>query len=177
MLYMTTMSNYSYPTSDFKWVFKRNELEEIKNNIFNFSTDDKTGYLVVCKISIRDELHDKFDAFPLFCEKLRYKGSNIEKLTSTLYPKDFYLVHILYLQFGLKMGYSLEKIYCAIKFTQKKFLTPYLLDLQEKRRENYDNPFLSNLYKLMGKKTFTGRDENPGKSWKIPGYPGIVKGY
>lgn len=85
---------------------------------------------------------------------MKFKDGNVEKLICTLFPKDFYVTHSLYLQFAMSVGYSLEKIYAATSFRQQKYLKTYLNILQEKRTKNHNIPYFSTLMKLLANVSF-----------------------
>lgn len=160
-LYSYTLSEFPYPIDDFRFIYERSVLDELKTKIETgqISKYDTTGYLIVCKISVKQDakLHRKLDSFPLFPTRVYFPKEKCYKLISNLDTKDNYLTHSLYVQLGVKLGYTLDKIYYAIAFRQEKFLSNYLHKLQELRENNRSTPFLNLLFKLLGnfKKSYT----------------------
>jgi hypothetical protein len=69
---------------------------------YNFE-NSRYGYLLEVDID-PPENKDLFNGYPLFPEKVD------GKLECTLFPKRNYLVHIAYLQLGMKLGYKLVKV-------------------------------------------------------------------
>lgn len=151
-LYSYVMSNFSFPTHDFTFVLEPFELELLKLQMqdHELSEHDDYGYLFLVKISLDKNLHSYFDSFPLFCETKYFLNEKSNKLISTLLTKDRYLVHSLHIQLGLRLGYTLDHIYFGIKFRQTKYLSTYLLKLQDLRKENSEVPFLNSTFKLLG---------------------------
>jgi hypothetical protein len=82
---------------------------------FNNST---VGYILEVDIDPQDN-KSWFNGYQLFPEKID------GKLEATLHPKKNYLVHIAYLQLGVRLGYKLKKVHKVIKFTQDTILKHY----------------------------------------------------
>ncbi|MCS7318178.1 MAG: DNA polymerase, partial [Candidatus Dojkabacteria bacterium] len=102
------------------------------------------------------DAHDWFNGYPLFPEKID------KKLECTLYPKKKYLVHIAYLQLGLKLGYRITKIHSIIQFLQKPIMKKYI-EFNTERRKNAPNKFYEDFYKLMNNSIYGKTCENPLK--------------
>lgn len=148
------MAEKAYPIENFEFIFDPFKLNLILEKIraHELTDEDPVGYLIMCKISLDEKYHQTFDSFPLFPERKYFPKEKCYKLVSTLETKDNYLTHAMYAQLGVKLGYSLDRIYYAISFTQTKFLAKYLHRLQNLREINKSIPFLSLLFKLLGRK-------------------------
>jgi hypothetical protein len=60
----------------------------------------------------------------------------------------------------MELGYQITKMHRGIKFTQRRYMQPYINKLAEKRRKNNYNPSLSEFYKLMMNSLFGKTCEN-----------------
>jgi hypothetical protein len=101
------------------------------------------------------DIHDRVAAYPLFPEKID------GKLKSTLLPKVQYKAHIANLRLGMELGYQITKVHRGIKFTQRRYMAPYIKKLAQERRKNKNNPSLSEFYKLIMNSLFGKTCENP----------------
>jgi hypothetical protein len=110
-------------------------------------------------LSVPKELRDKFNAYPLFPTK------EDGKLKVTLKKKEYYCVHALYLQLGIKLGYKVTKIYGGIWFKQRPFLKEYIelnTRLRNEAKKNKDS--LGDLvYKTMNNALYGKICQNPRK--------------
>ena len=70
-----------------------------------------------------------------------------------LNDKNKYVVYIRTLQFCLKHGLKLKKIYRAIKFEQKGILKPYI-EFNTEKRKNARNDFEKDIFKLLNNAVF-----------------------
>jgi hypothetical protein len=61
----------------------------------------------------------------------------------------------------MELGYKITKVHRGIKFTQKRFMEPYINRLAASRRKNKNIPSLSEFYKLMMNSLFGKTCENP----------------
>ena len=126
------------PVSDFKWTDRLRSREEITN----YNPNGKHGYFLEVDISTPEEIHDKFNCYPIIPEPLeinekmaspmslkicgkRNGVSDLEKLkfSSTklapnLFPKHMYICHIRNLQFYLRHGAVLHKVHRVLSFRQ-----------------------------------------------------------
>lgn len=73
------------------------------------------------------------------------------KLMCMLKPKYNYLIDYRMLQECLNQGIILKDIKKVISFSQKAWLKPYI-DLNTKLRQEAENGFEKNFFKLMNKK-------------------------
>jgi hypothetical protein len=122
--------------------------------ILNYNFENSTyGYLLEADIDPPDN-KEWFNGYPLFPEKVD------GKLECTLFPKRNYLVHIAYLQLGLRLGYKLVKVHRLIKFRHEKVLEQYIKANTEYRKKA-PNSFYENYYKLLNNSIYGKTCENP----------------
>ena len=141
------------PISGFKWSNKTWSRE----GIINYNPDGDLGHFLEVDISIPQELHDKFNCYPIMPEPLditeelaspmslqirqkRYGGSNPEKqkdlkfssikLAPNLFPKQKYICHIRNLQFYLKQGAKLNNVHRVLTFKQVITLNLLIVKLE-----------------------------------------------
>jgi hypothetical protein len=150
-LYPTAML-FPLPCGEFSWV----DVEEAKNALetYDIYTSDY-GYYYEVDIEVPKELHSILSAYPLFPEMID------GKLKATLYDKKNYIVHIYYLQVGLKLGYKVTNVHRAIKFKQAPIMRDYITMLALERKKHPKGTFLNDLYKLMANSLFGKTIENP----------------
>jgi hypothetical protein len=155
------------PTGGYEWS------EMSREQIMNWTEDDELGYFVECNLRIPEELHDKFNDYPLAPERLCVKGEQlspysqqlfrkvydikeekavpdekVEKLVLTLNDKENYVVHIATLQFYLKQGAELLKVRRCLKFNQSRWLKSYI-DFNTQKRKEATCDFEKDFFKLM----------------------------
>jgi hypothetical protein len=123
-------------------------------NIYDFN-NSTIGYILEVDTDPPDN-KAWFNGYPLFSEKID------GKLEATLHPKKNYLVHIAYLQLGVKLGYKLKKVYNVIKFTQDTIMKHYIVSNTEKRNQA-PKKFYENFYKLLNNSIYGKTCENPIK--------------
>ena len=139
----------------------------------NWSEDDELGCFVECNLRIPEELHDKFNDYPLAPERTSVKGEQlspyapqlfrkvydikdekavpdekIEKLVLPLSDKENYVVHIATLQFYLKQGAELLKVRRCLKFNQSRWLKSYI-DFNTQKRKEATCDFEKDFFKVM----------------------------
>ena len=121
------------PYSGFRWFDK--PLTETE--IMNWDVDGDYGCFVEVDLVVPDNLHDKFNCFPLAAEHLeiteevasptslairkKREGSkhfSSTKLAPNLLPKKKYICHIRNLQFYLKQGLQLVGVHRVLLFKQ-----------------------------------------------------------
>jgi hypothetical protein len=152
-LYPTAML-HPMPLSNFEWISG----EEAKAVLFDESyqwLESETGYWLEVDIECPQDIHNTVAAYPLFPEKMD------GKLKATLLPKVQHKAHIANLRLGLELGYKITKVHREIKYTQKRYMAPYINKLAQERRKNKNNPSLSEFYKLMMNSLFGKTCENP----------------
>jgi hypothetical protein len=136
-------------------LIKMEEREVHKLLKFYDFNNSALGYILEVDIDPPDN-KSWFNGYPLFPEKID------GKLEATLYPKKNYLVHIAYLQLGVRLGYKLKKVHTVIRFTQDAILKHYIVSNTEKRKQA-PNKFFENFYKLLNNSIYGKTCENPLK--------------
>ncbi|MEW8542131.1 MAG: hypothetical protein AB2693_01235 [Candidatus Thiodiazotropha sp.] len=173
-LYPSIMADFPLPTYGFKWLTKT----EIDNfNLSGIAADSDTGYILVCDLECPEEIHDKFDAFPMCPENVTVGVDDVspytkelaaacnmnlrpsKKLCLTLAPKKHYAVHYLTLQCYLRHGMVLTQIHKVLSFRQSLWLQDFMKFTTEKRR-SATNEFDGMLYKSVGCNVFGKSIEN-----------------
>jgi hypothetical protein len=142
------------PLSDFQWI-SGDEGHTVLRDMSYTWLESETGYWLEVGIEYPKDIHDRVAAYPLFPEKID------GKLKGTLFPKQRYKAHIACLRLGMELGYQITKVHRGIKFTQRRYMAPYIKKLAEERRKNKNNPSLSEFYKLMMNSLFGKTCENP----------------
>lgn len=150
------MSQY-LPKCDFKWVKDINE-----NNFFNVADNSPIGYIIEVDLEIPQRLHDYFADLPLLPEHMTPPNSKQEKLLTTLFNKERYVLHYRALKQALKYGVVLRKIHRALKFRQDAWLKPYV-DFNTDKRKEATNEFEKMFYKLMINAVYGKTMENERK--------------
>ena len=120
--------------------------------------DQKTGYIYEVDIFCPDNLHDKFDDYPLCPEQkiiidsmlsehqLNQKGflhltsDKTAKLITDLTPKIKYVCHYRNLKLYLELGYKVTKIHQILLFDQEPWMKPYI-DINTNLRKQANNDF------------------------------------
>lgn len=166
-LYGGAMCSY-LPLKDFKW----NEDKWDTNAILNLEDKSNKGYLFEVKISLDEKHHDLFNQYPLLPERKSimkkdlngwqqedYKESRVEKLVLTLETKDNYVVNYRYLKLALKLGYTLEKVYKVLEYTQDCFMESYIMK-NTNQRKLAKNDFEKDFWKLMSNSCYGKTLEN-----------------
>ena len=87
------------------------------------------------------------------------KLEKVERLVASLHE---YVIHIRNLNQGLNHGLILKKVHRVIKFNQKAWLKPYI-DMNTKLRQNANNNFEKNSFRLMKYVVFGKTIENVRK--------------
>jgi hypothetical protein len=152
-LYPTAML-HPMPLCDFEWISGEDGEKVLRDMSYNW-LESESGYWLEVDIECPKEMHDRVAAYPMFPEKLD------GKLKTTLFSKVQYKAHIANLRLGMELGYQVKKVHRGIKFTQKRFMAPYIKKLAEERRKNKHNLSMSKFYKLMMNSLFGKTCENP----------------
>ena len=155
------------PYKNFKW----------SDNLTLDPKNLQTGIYEV-DIEIPKELHDKSVDYPLCPEiknipedmlseyqkylndKLNIKyNEKDKKLILDLLPKKNYKVYYKNLEYYLKLGLKVTKVYRILTFDEKPFLKEYI-DLNTKLRKQSKNDLEKDLFKLMNNAIFGKSMEN-----------------
>jgi hypothetical protein len=117
---------FPLPCGDFCWVDPQEVLQALET--YDLETSP-IGYYLEVDIELPKEIHDLLSPYPLFPEV------RDGKLKATLYDKKNYIIHIVYLQLGLLLGYKVTKVHCVIRFRQERVMESYVWMLALERRK------------------------------------------
>ena len=130
------------------------------------------------------ELHDIHNDYPLcpehisinydmlsdYCknivDKYNIKVRGVKKIIPNLYNKIKYPIHYRNLQYSLKLGMKLIKTHRILSFKQKKWLKIFT-DFNTKKRQERNDHFNKNLYKLFNNCIYGKSIENPRKKINV----------
>ena len=155
----------SLPYKNFKWS-NNLTLDKIQTGIYEVD------------IEIPKELHDKFKDYPL-CPEIRnipednlseyqtYLNNKLnikytekdKKLILDLLTKKNYKIYYKNLEYYMKLGVKITKIYKILTFDEKPFLKDYI-DLNTNLRKKAKNDLEKDLFKLMNNAIFGKSMEN-----------------
>lgn len=144
------------PYGGFKWLDKK-KAEKFDCTVI--AEDFVKGYVLEVDVEYPDELHDLHKDLPFFPVHEKPPGSKQEKLMTTLYNKNKYIVHYSYLKQAIKHGLILKKIHRVLEFDQSPYLKKYI-DINTKYRQAAKNKFEEDFYKLMINSVFGKTMEN-----------------
>ncbi len=122
-----------------------------KKKILKLKENDLKGYIFEVDLDYPESLHDLHNDLPFAVENLSSpleKNKNLTKLILNLNDKKNYVCHYRVLQQCLKNGLELGTVHRVLKFTQSKFLAPYIAKNTE-YRTLATNEFEKNFYKLL----------------------------
>ena len=152
------------PTNGFKWVNEKfSDINKAIEFVLNYKNGDK-GYILEVDVHVPKKLQKLHNDLPFLAEQL--KLNKHKKLTTNLYDKTNYVVHIRTLQQALKNGLVLTKVHKAIQFEQSAWLKPYIIknnDLRTKAKNDFEKDF----FKLMNNSLFGKTMENVRKQKDI----------
>ena len=146
------------PTGVFKWVDVK--LEEV----YELSKKEKYGYVLEVDVRYHKEIHDSHNDLPFMCEKM--KIDRVEKLTSNLYGKRKYVIHMRAQMQALNHGLILEKVHREIDFEQSAWMKPYMA-FNTQLRTQATNDFEKDFFKFMNNAIFGKTMENIRKHRNI----------
>jgi hypothetical protein len=170
IMYLDANNLYGYamseplPTGNFGFL----SAEQIQAfDLFEHGEESTTGFILEVDLSYPESLHDNHNDYPLAAESLaitpemrspyakhllkkfgRKLPGTSNKLCPNLYDKTKYVVHYRNLQFYVKMGLVVTKIYKILSFSQKRWLAPYI-ELNTEKRKMATSTFEKDFYKLM----------------------------
>jgi DUF1365 family protein len=84
------------------------------------------GYLLEVDVRYPAEMHEAHNQLPFLCERRCPPGTNQEKVMTTLYDKEKYVVHFAALQQAVNHGLEVTRIHRAIKFSQSCWFKAYI---------------------------------------------------
>ena len=167
-LYGWAMSLF-LPTGGFEWV-EVTDKDNWAEFIAKQGDEQENGYFLEVDLEYPEELHDFHDTYPCAPEKLKIEEKYLsdhqkelgkkcgakfgsEKLCLTLKPKEKYILHYRNLKQYLSLGLKLSKVHRVLKFKQSPWLKEYI-DMNTQFRQEANNKFEVNLYKLMNNSFF-----------------------
>lgn len=180
ILYLDANSLYPWamceplPYGDFHWV-----PEEFLDGLLKISPKDtdKVGYTLEVDLHAPDTIHDAEAEFPLLCEntvipeshfsphiskKHTEKRTEARRLINHLLPVKNYVVSLPMLHYMREKGYVVDKIHRAVRFSQSKWMKPYIDSCVSRRQEakRDKNKVLADLHKLSMNSVFGKSIEN-----------------
>jgi hypothetical protein len=156
-LYGLALSDF-LPTGDFELIDDPHDIAQL-GDIMNLPDDGEKGYFFLVDVKYPEHLHDKHNDLPFLPEKMAPPGAKQEKLLTTLYDKKNYLVHYRSLKQALANGLEIEKIHKVIKFSQSRWLKPFI-DKNTQLRQEADNEADRDLHKLNNNAVYGKSMEN-----------------
>ena len=163
------------PHKGFKW---------LEPKLFDLNMLGKgKGYILEIDCEFPDELHDKFNDYPLAPEQMiitremlsplqqsMVKASGkVQKLVPNLRSKTKYVIHHRTLKKYMDLGMLVTKVHRVIEFEEEAWLKPFIELNTEKRKEaatNGDNAGVA-MFKLMSNAIFGKTCENLEKRVNI----------
>ena len=151
------------------------------------NTDEKNGYILEVDLDYPQELHDLHNDFPLAPEKTKitsdmlseyqsemvqilsdvgYKRIKTEKLISSFLPRTRYTLHIENLKYYLKKGLVLTKVHRIIRFSQDRWIAPYV-KLCTQKRQVAETKFKKDFWKLLVNALYGKSIEDKRKHVKV----------
>jgi len=163
-------------------------LEELKTGNYDciapppmFATQSSKGMTLEVRLHYPPHLHDDHNDFPAAPVSKTIKEHEISpynrrilaangdafhegtKLCGTLEDKDHYIIHHSALKCYLQLGLKIEKVYRAVRYTQKPWMREYIEFNQNKRAQMGISDFDKDFYKLMNNAVFGKSMENVRK--------------
>ncbi|KAK3107369.1 hypothetical protein FSP39_012926 [Pinctada imbricata] len=162
------------PIGMMRWLTEE-EIARFHESLLTLPEDGAHGFTIECDLEYPDEIHDLHNCYPLAPEhkivteeelspynkalwnklhpvedenKRPKKIQFCKKLIPTLENKVAYIVHYRNLQFYLKHGMKLKKIYRVLEYRQEPWLKPYI-DFNTRMRQNAKSEFEKAFFKLI----------------------------
>ena len=124
----------SLPFKDFEWY------DDLSLDVTNIKDDSYYGYILEVDIEYPKKLHKIHNELPFLPENNYPPNSNVKKLLTTFFPKKNYVVHYRNLKQAINNGLQVTKVYKIIRFTQSKWMAPYV-ELCTNMRIKSENEF------------------------------------
>lgn len=171
-LYGGMMIYRPLPYGNFQWVEREclwYDAEYLQSHTDEMLKDDEVGFFLRVDLLYPNELHDEHKDHPLAAEsfvvkeemlsewqkeqlkRLGLKFSETPRLCATLYDKKSYVIHCRNLDFYVKEGLKIGKVYDILMFRQSPFLSEYIeVNTRERIRfASEGNDFMATVMKLM----------------------------
>src|SRR5437867_4687752 len=175
IMYLDANNLYGYAMSEPLPVggFKFLSFEEIHDlDIMSIAEDSETGYIFDVDLWYPEDLHETHNDYPLAPEsfevsaelhspyakellaKLGHKPCRATtKVVPNLCTKRNYVVHYRNLQFYIRHGLVVLGVHKVLKFTQRRWLAPYI-DFNTQKRKAASSTFEKDFYKLLNNSLF-----------------------
>ena len=155
------MEKFPLPLKDFH-MDSNTQLSEVLST----SNDSSVGYILEVDLEYPDALHTLHKDFPLAPTKEKVENGSLSnyqlsllqkfdqkrivtrKLVQTLGPKKNYTLHYITLKLYVNLGLKVTKVHRVLKFTQSKWMEPYIA-LNKELRAKSTNKFQESFFKLM----------------------------
>lgn len=138
------------PKGGFRWLsddeLRYFDLDRLDENFFK-------GYLLEVDLEYPEDIHEIHKDLPFCPEHIAPPGSKQKKLLTTLFDKEKYIIHYMYLKQALKNGLKLKKIHRVLEFDQECWLKDYI-DLNSRLRQLATSEFEKTFYKLMNNSVY-----------------------
>ena len=149
-------------------------------SILAIPANNSIGYIFEVDLEYPAYLHDEQNEYPLavdyyiptkndlspFNSYLQPKYIKTKKLTPTLYNRQKYIVHYRNLQFYLKNGMKLVKVYKIMEFIQTRWMEKYIETCVYQRKISTSS-FDKDFFKLMMNSVFGKTMENVRKHTNV----------
>lgn len=157
------------PTGNLKFI-SSSQYKHIDWSTVN--TEKNVGYILEVDLYYPAYLHDSHSDFPLapelielsfenlspYCKKIFKETSGNKKysdskLLNTFHPRKNYVLHFKNLKLYLNLGMKLKKIHRVLKFTQKRFIQPFI-ELCTNARQDSSTDFEKDQFKKVANSTY-----------------------